>query len=59
MPYSGILGIAGLVRNNVSGEGITFITKLTRLGELGTTLAVTVLKEPHSVTSEQKAFLRV
>jgi hypothetical protein len=60
-----------LIRTNVSGERIAFITKVTGIGELETTLAVAsnrstlmeairssgkaVLKEPHGVTSQKTA----
>jgi hypothetical protein len=41
MPSSGMLFRVALVRADVSGERITSIIRVTRIGELGTTLAVT------------------
>jgi hypothetical protein len=40
-PSSGMWRIVALVRTNVSGEHFTFIIRVTRIGELGTMLAVT------------------
>jgi hypothetical protein len=42
MPSSGMLRHVALVRTDVSEEIITSISKVTRINELGTTLAVTV-----------------
>jgi hypothetical protein len=41
MPSSGMLRRVALVRTDVSEECITSIIRVTRIGELGTTLAVT------------------
>jgi hypothetical protein len=41
MLSSGMLHNAGLVRANVSEECVASIIKVTRIGELGTMLAVT------------------
>jgi hypothetical protein len=41
MPSSGMLGHMAVVRTDVSEERIVSITRLTRSGRLGTTLAVT------------------
>jgi hypothetical protein len=41
MPFSGILHRVALVRTDVSEELSAFIIRVTRIGELGTTLAVT------------------
>jgi hypothetical protein len=41
MPSSGMLRRAALVRTDVSEELSAFITRVTRIVELGTTLAVT------------------
>jgi hypothetical protein len=41
MPFSGMLRHVVLVRTDVSEESSASIIKVTRIGELGTTLAVT------------------
>jgi hypothetical protein len=41
MQSSGVLRRVGIVRTDVSEEGITSIIRVTRIGEVGTTLAVT------------------
>jgi hypothetical protein len=41
MPSSGMWRHVALVRTNVSEERIAFIIRMTRIGELGTTLAIT------------------
>jgi hypothetical protein len=41
MPSSGMLCRVALVKTDVSVERITSIIRVTRIGELGTTLAVT------------------
>jgi hypothetical protein len=41
MEYSGMLRRVALVRTEVSGELSASIIRVTRIGELGTTLAVT------------------
>jgi hypothetical protein len=48
MPYSGMLRRVTIVRTDVSGERIRSIIRVTRIGELGTTLAVT----SNTVSSE-------
>jgi hypothetical protein len=40
MPSSGMLHYVALVRTDISEERITSIIRLTRMGELGITLAV-------------------
>jgi hypothetical protein len=45
MPYSGMLRRVALVRTDVSEEHITSIIRVTRMGEPGTTLAIT--RNPH------------
>jgi hypothetical protein len=41
MPSSGMLGLVALVRTDVSEERRASIIRVTRIGEVGTTLAVT------------------
>jgi hypothetical protein len=41
MPYSGMLRHVALVRTDVSEEPSASFVRVTRIGELGTTLAVT------------------
>jgi hypothetical protein len=41
MPSSGMLRCLGFVRSDISEELSVFIIRVTRVGELGTTLAVT------------------
>jgi hypothetical protein len=53
-----------LVRTDISEERIASILRVRRIGELGTTLAVTsnrnmLLQEPHGVTSHKTAFFIV
>jgi hypothetical protein len=50
MPSSGMLRHMALVRTDVSEELITSIIRMTRIGELGTTLAETA-KQRASVAS--------
>jgi hypothetical protein len=40
MPSSGMLGLVALVKTEVSQERSVSIIRVTRIGELGTTLAV-------------------
>jgi hypothetical protein len=42
-----------LVRTDVTGELSASFIRVTRIGELGTTLAVRFLQEPHRVTSQK------
>jgi hypothetical protein len=53
MPSSGMLHRVALVRADVSEELSASIIRVTRIGELGTTLAVT------GVTSQKTAFFIV
>jgi hypothetical protein len=55
MVSSGLLRRVALVGTDVSGELGTSFIRLTRIGELGTTLAVTN-KEPHGVTAQKTPF---
>jgi hypothetical protein len=41
MPFSGMLHQTALVRTDISEERVASIIRVTRLGDLGTTLAVT------------------
>jgi hypothetical protein len=72
MASYGILRRVALVRTGVSEELISSFVRLTRIGELGTTLAVTskrrtlrrntneiFLQEPHGVTSQTTPFFIV
>jgi hypothetical protein len=72
MASSGILRRVALVRTNVSKELSTSFIRMTRISELGTTLAVTstrrtcevppkhrFLQEPHGVTSQKTPFFIV
>jgi hypothetical protein len=63
MPSSGMLRCLDLVRADVSEKRITFINRLTSIGELGTKLAVTSdrrpLPEPHSLTSQTTVFFKI
>jgi hypothetical protein len=52
MPSSGMLRRVALVRTNVSEERSGFIIRVTRIGELGTTLAVTNI---HSISSQRSS----
>jgi hypothetical protein len=45
MPSSGMLRHVVLVRTNVSEEGIACIIKVTTIGELEATLAVTINRD--------------
>jgi hypothetical protein len=70
MASSEMLRRVALVRTDVSEELSAFFIRVTRIGELGTTLAVTsnrrklyvppkrrFLQEPHGVTSQKTTFL--
>jgi hypothetical protein len=48
MSYSGILRRVALVRTDVSVESINSIIRVTRIGELGTSLLVTANAVPSS-----------
>jgi hypothetical protein len=47
-----------LVRNDVSEEIMASFIRVTRICELGTTLAVTI-QEPHGITSQKTPFFIV
>jgi hypothetical protein len=66
MASSGMLRCVALVRNEVSGERRASIIRVTKIGELETTLAVTSNRrtqrrkttlEAHGVTSQNTAFI--
>jgi hypothetical protein len=73
MPSSGMLHLVALVRTDALEECIASITRVERIGELGTTLTVTInrsalrrnplerrfLQEPHGVKSQKTAFFIV
>jgi hypothetical protein len=72
MASSGMLRRVALVRTDVSEELSTSFIRVTRIGELGTTLAVTTnrstlptntmcrfLQDPYGVTSQKTAFFIV
>jgi hypothetical protein len=54
MPFSGILRRVALVRIGISEERITSIIRVTRIGELGATLAVT----SNEARCKETTFLR-
>jgi hypothetical protein len=60
MLFSGMLHRLALVRTGVSEEQSAFIISMTRIPELGTTLAVTsrlrFLQETHGVTYQKTTF---
>jgi hypothetical protein len=58
MMSCGILRSLALIRTDVSEGRNASIIRVTRIGELGTTLAVTsnILLDPHGVTSQKTAF---
>jgi hypothetical protein len=51
MASSGMLGRVALVRTDISEELSAFFIRVTRIGELGTTLAVTSNRRSASVAS--------
>jgi hypothetical protein len=51
----GMLRRVALVRTNVSGELSASFIRVTRIGELGTTLAVTSQKTPFFIVTFVKA----
>jgi hypothetical protein len=62
MASYGMLHRVALVRTDVSEELCSVFTRVTRIGELRTTLAVTkrrFLQEPHGVTSQKTPFFIV
>jgi hypothetical protein len=66
MASSGMLHRVGLVITDVSQDHSTSIIRVTRIGELGTTLTVTsnrgtrrLLQEPHGVTYKKTPFIIV
>jgi hypothetical protein len=73
MTSPGILGLVAIVRTDVSEELSPFIITVTRIGELRTTLALTIkrrtlrrnikcnrfLQESHCLTSQKTAFFIV
>jgi hypothetical protein len=60
MLSSGMLRLVALVRTDVSEELSTSFIRVTRIGELGTTLASysRFLQEPQGVTSQKTAFFK-
>jgi hypothetical protein len=63
MPFSGMLHRVALVRTDVSEEPSASFIRITRVGELGTTLAATgnrrMPQEPHGVTSQKTPFFKL
>jgi hypothetical protein len=66
MVSSGMLRRVALVRTDVSEDPSASFIRVTRIGELGTTLVVTsnrltlrFLQEPHGVTSQKTQFFTV
>jgi hypothetical protein len=47
-----------LVRTDVSEEPSASFIRVTRIGEVRTTLAVRFLQEPHGVTSQKTPFFK-
>jgi hypothetical protein len=56
MVSSGMLRHVALVRTDDSEEHSAYFIRVTRIGELGTALAV-ILQEPHGETSKKTQFL--
>jgi hypothetical protein len=61
MASSGMLRRVALVRTDISEELRASFLRVTRIGEIGTTLAVVppkrrFLQEPHGVTSQKTPF---
>jgi hypothetical protein len=52
---------AALVRTDVSEEPSASFIRVTRIGEVGTTLAATsnLLQEPHGITSQKTPFFNI
>jgi hypothetical protein len=48
-----------LVRTDISQELSAYIFRVTRIGELGTTLKRQFLQEPHGITSQKTPFFIV
>jgi hypothetical protein len=68
MASSGMLHRVALVRTDVSEEFSASFIRVTRIGELGTTLVLTsnrrrpksrLLQEPHGITSQKTQFFKV
>jgi hypothetical protein len=60
MASSGMLRRVGRIRTDVSEELSVSFIRVTRIGELGTTLAVTSNRRtPHGVTSQKTPFFIV
>jgi hypothetical protein len=53
MPFSGMLRRVALVRTDVSEELSASIIRVTRIGELGTTLAVTSNYKVFCISSQR------
>jgi hypothetical protein len=60
MTSSGMLSLVAVVRTDVSEELSAFFIRVTRIGEIGTTLAVTSNRhKPDGVTSQKTTFFIV
>jgi hypothetical protein len=58
MPSSGMLRLVTLVRTYVSEDCIAYVIRVTRIGELGTTLAVSSNRKPLRSSDGGDTFLR-
>jgi hypothetical protein len=58
MAFSGMLRRMALVRTNVSEEISSFLIKVTSIGELGTLILVTLMKEAL-ISSEKSVLTRI